>query len=795
MGKSKLLALVMCIAILMPVFTSCSAKSGGHKVVKADDPWFDSLRFKLEKDYKENDDVMSSCISTSDDRVFNIYCKSDDKWATSTTLLDTYDYEGNLVKRQNVKCPEINGSRLMNIYSFDTDPQGKNISVIAYLNSEGLHGPVFADIDPETGVVSNIKEVFSKKAERARKPDTALFGLQNAGDYTVAVLMYGPGGKPEYQLLLFRNKEYLCELDLSVVHLVYLMEGFSVDESQNSLYISGSVIGDTLNLEFDLNTGRLKSQKSILDMDNDSVNYGEYIPTDNGKLCKIDSLGNIVMLDANTMTPKTVVDTNWYTPYFNFPFDGKYSVESTVLNCTEDKIVIRDSETVTYGSLKYFNTEYVRVLKKADKNPHAGKKIIELALPLDSGVTDYLANAIFEFNKTDDEYIIRTWDKYKTGFVVGRSAMGTSDENEQKIYKMIQDLKGDEAPDLAIGIQKNYAMRDDVFMDLSDFLDPEVLDKQYKNIIDAVRINGKLYFLPVTLEIEGLVAKSDMLKDGAAGITFDEYDEMIKEYMFGFSPYDYPGSEVYNKRGFFLSCIDTKSAIEGDKIEFGTDQFRAAAEYAKEHFKYDDLDSTPLEYISDFGRYRGRCYYAKIGDYLDYVHDCYTGKDKYIIIGTPSVDGSGPRFMALETISVSASTDVKEGCRKFINYLFAGTAFNSGECNFRHIVTNKEIMDKNIGTLSKHNNDAYAWYEKEVESGAFIPAAGLDKATGDKYATDDMREIFLNSLSTITTYYYEDYSIIKFLDEELAPYYAGDRSLDDAIKYVNDRTAKYVREM
>ena len=138
---------------------------------------------------------------------------------------------------------------------------------------------------------------------------------------------------------------------------------------------------------------------------------------------------------------------------------------------------------------------------------------------------------------------------------------------------------------------------------------------------------------------------------------------------------------------------------------------------------------------------------------------------------------------------------IKEGCRKFINYLFAGTAFNSGECNFRHIVTNKEIMDKNIGTLSKHNNDAYAWYEKEVESGAFIPAAGLDKATGDKYATDDMREIFLNSLSTITTYYYEDYSIIKFLDEELAPYYAGDRSLDDAIKYVNDRTAKYVREM
>lgn len=59
MGKSKLLALVMCIAILMPVFTSCSAKSGGHKVVKADDPWFDSLRFKLEQDFTENDEELA----------------------------------------------------------------------------------------------------------------------------------------------------------------------------------------------------------------------------------------------------------------------------------------------------------------------------------------------------------------------------------------------------------------------------------------------------------------------------------------------------------------------------------------------------------------------------------------------------------------------------------------------------------------------------------------------------------------------------------------------------------------
>jgi hypothetical protein len=58
-----------------------------------------------------------------------------------------------------------------------------------------------------------------------------------------------------------------------------------------------------------------------------------------------------------------------------------------------------------------------------------------------------------------------------------------------------------------------------------------------------------------------------------------------------------------------------------------------------------------------------------------------------------------------------------------------------------------------------------------------------------------MKEIFLNSMSTISTYYYEDYTIIQFTLEELAPYYAGDRSLDEAIKILNDRVTKYIREM
>ena len=500
------------------------------------------------------------------------------------------------------------------------------------------------------------------------------------------------------------------------------------------------------------------------------------------------------------MTPETIIDTNWYTPYFYSIITDEQSCGSTVVKCGEDMTIILDYESITYGCDDYKSTEYCRILKKAEKNPHAGKVIIELAFPPNSGVTEYLAQTIYEFNQTDDEYLIRLWDKYKSGFTVGRSIMlreGASEdeEKEQRVFQMIQDLRGDDAPDIAIGIQNNYAMRDDIFMDLTGFLDPEVMDKQFGNIIEASRFDGKLYFLPVTLEIEGLVTNENLLNDGAVGITFEEFDKLIKEKMDGFSPYDYPGSTAYNKRSFLLSCIDTKTAIEGEKVEFGTAQFLTASEYAAENFVYDDTRSMPVDEIYSLSRYRGECYYSKMDDYLDYVKACFKDEGNYQIIGTPSVDASGPRFVAIETISVSATTGVTDGCKKFLNYLFSGSAYASKDCNFRKIVTNREIMVKNIETLSRLNNESYTHYRDLIDKHVFIPAPGIEKQNGNKFATDEMQENFLNSLSSISIYYYEDREIVRFVMEELAPYYAGDRTIDDVVRFVNDRTTTYIREM
>ena len=799
MRKSRMPAAAMAIVILMPMLMSCSSGKKSSNVVKADDPWYETTRFQLEKDLQPYSEEGGSLIGTSDDRIFYMYCYSNDLWGSSKTILDVYDFDGTRVGHHAIEYPE--GIYFTSVYSVTADPEGKQINAVVHYGS-AVVTPDFAfiTIDAETGEVTDLKPFFTDEVRKIAHSAGGVFDITYIGEYAVALLdTNNNGASSSWQILLFKDNEVVTDLDLSTLNVSYF-DSFSVDKSTDTLLAVGYEKGELITMEFDLNNGQFKGKNTFGNTGDDSFNIAEYTAVSNGDLLKIDSLGNIMKVDLETMTPQTVIDTNWYTPYFldngtdADAFSGDGSFSSGILSCNEDSAVILDLEWTSYGFDESESNLYIRVLKKADTNPHAGKEIIELALPPNTGVSEYLAKAIYEFNRTDDEYLIRVWDKYKSGFVVGRLSSNVS-EDDQKVYEMIQDLKGDDAPDIAIGVQKNYAMRDDVFMDLSDFLEPEVLEKQFGNIIEAGRIDGKLYFLPVSLEIEGLVTNVDLLEEGAVGITFEDFDRLVNEEMNGFSPYDYPGTLLYNKQTFLLSCIDTKSAIEGETIDFGTEQFRAAAEYARDNFEYDDETSMPSEYRYDFNRYRGECYYAKIDDYLDFVHACFKEKGSYKLIGTPSVDAAGPRFKALETISVSATTDVEDGCKKFLNYLFSGSHLAAGDYTFRQIVTNREIMNQNIENLTIVNNDAYDRYLASVQSGVFRPVVGLDKATGDKHSTDDMRESFLESLSTISIYYYEDSTIVQFTLEELAPYYAGDRSLDDVILYLNDRTTKYIREM
>lgn len=780
MRKLKLLAFAMVLIMLAPMLMSCSKGKEKSIVVKEDDPWYESTRFVLDKDVGTSEFVEgSACICAGDDRLYSLYTVynngDNEELKRRRTLLDVYDDGGTLLNRV-----EVNNSgryEISGILALKADPEGKTLETVASLWAPGGFVTGMIAIDTETGEVSKPKELTDGSGENIGASFVSF-----AGEYLVASVFTGENA--ETHILVFKDKKYVSEADLSVVKSIYMVDDFSYDPSSESLCAVAYTRDGAVILEIDPSTGKIKSANPFNASD-EKVNLTEYQTTATGELCKIDTLGNVSRLDVKSMTPETVVDTNWYSPYFNDLF-----AETKVLYSGSDRTVILSRRETRYLLMDMEGYETVTVLKKADRNPHAGKKVIELAMPLDSAVSEYLSNAVYEFNKTDNEYLIRVWEKYKTGFSITRFFSDINIDDE-KIYAMIQELKGDDAPDLAIGIQQNYAMRDDVFMDLNGFLDPAVMDMQYQNIFEASKIGSKQYFFPVTLEIEGLVTDKSLIKNGAAGITFEDFDRMIEEDLNGISPYDYPASDYYNQCAFLQSCIDTKGAIEGGSVDFGSDQFYASVEYAKDHFQYFDLESTPQEFRDNITtRFRCASQYGRFKSFLDYSRACYSSDGCYAIIGTPSVDARGPRFRTPETISVSVTTDVTDGCKKFMNFLFSGAGYSAGNCEFTEIVTNKGILAGSVANITRNFNAKFS----SLTEGGIYPAS-LTGSFGEKKIPESFEDEFLSCMSTVSTYYYEDSVITGFVAEETAPYYAGDRSLDDVVKYINDRTNKYVKEL
>lgn len=796
MRNQKTIALALALSVIAPMLMSCAKNSAKDITVRSDDPWYETVRFDLETDRQPSEMVDSSVVTYGNDRLYHLYSLYNltDYTNYRRSMLDTYDSNGNLLSR--VKITDPANYTIDRIQGIKPGKDGNSAEVIMDLFAPGGFETALLTIDLSSGE-TGIPQFFKNKDGNKlgiQGSDTNVTGVAevySAGEYYFPVIYsLGETGGSSAHIYSYRGSSYLCEFDLSGLPSIFSLDEFSFDPKSNTVFTIGYTSTEgPLVLEFNPENGQVVSKEKYNLQDKTGASLADFKAVTSGELFKIDMLGNISSLDMKTHEAKTFIDNNWYSPYFS----DFFREEVTLVSCDETQAVIYTSKAVDYSMFFAGSVETVTILKKADKNPHTGKKVIELATPIDTPVTEYLSNAIFEFNRTDNEYLIRVWSKYSTGIKAGRD-LSILNEDDEKVYTMIQELNGSDAPDIAIGIQKKYAMRDDVFEDLTGYLEQDVMDKQFANIIDASKIGGKLYFLPVTLEIEGLVIDSSLIDPGECGITFDEYKEMIKNNLDGFSPYDYPLSTYNYKKDFLLSCIDTKTAIEGDRVEFGTDQFYMAVEVSNELFAEDGF-TKPDDYIWDdeTGRTRTGCRYDRISSYIDFVYACKSDTGDYTIIGTPSVDASGPRFRALETVSVTSVSDRKDGCKKFLNFLFGGAGYVDSSKEFQNIVTNKDVMARNISLITEKNNSIRGL---EDEMSEYI--MGLSDFTivyGYKYATEPMEEGFMNSLAAISVYYYDDPVITSFLVEEIAPYYAGDRSLEDAVRIINERVEKYTKEM
>ncbi|MBO4425853.1 MAG: hypothetical protein J5776_02485 [Clostridiales bacterium] len=463
----------------------------------------------------------------------------------------------------------------------------------------------------------------------------------------------------------------------------------------------------------------------------------------------------------------------------------------------EDQVVLAGAAySYTMYSNDWSDKYQIITLTKADKNPNAGKTILELYC-LGGYADDTIYDAITEYNNEDKDYFIMMTDDYDVNkyYDDDYSDFESDDDWSQLELDAMAGLSDELAVDLINGegpdIILNAAMlgqlnNDNYLADLSGYVKELDSDEYFMNIIDASYTGEKLYQLPITYYINGIQTSSDNAGASGVGFTLDEYVDFVDDACNGTDPIT-SGQNMY-----FIKLFNESSAdfIKDGKADFSGEEFAALAEYCYDNVpekaqSYDDMyDDYGVGYYYEAPSYAAMdvtCY--SLGTYLDNITYIEGGGDA--ILGYPSVDGKGPSASPAYSAAISASAVDVDACWDFIKTLISED-IQTEMAQAGNNVINKPAFESITDMAIDYYNDMYA---DDYYYGVGVGAPSKP----DKFSNDDA-DNFKDIVESITVMNTSDASISKIISEEMPAYFSGQKGLDDVLEILQDRVQKVLDE-
>ena len=348
--------------------------------------------------------------------------------------------------------------------------------------------------------------------------------------------------------------------------------------------------------------------------------------------------------------------------------------------------------------------------------------------------------------------------------------------------RLSMDLVEGNGPDMIVnGASFGMLNNEDYLMDLSSYAQENLGSGEYfTSVIDAARVDGILYQLPLSFSITGISVPESDVEPGQIGFTYDQYREFVEGPCNGVNPIS--GGQL----SLFVTALNTIQdlVITDNQVNYDTEAFRALAEYVLENVN-DDLVYDDGEDDYSMGGDDGPClvYVTDVRDYYSNVVD----RDN-VLLGVPSFDGRGPIIFGSDSIAVSADTDSEEGCLEFISLVMGAEAQEEfGMTN--GIPVNRAAFDEVGARLIQAQNDELEdllRYYSEDE----LRMYGYSASVMDEAAIDSLAGI----IDTLTGWYTNDGAVNAIIREEMAAYFEGQKTLDQVIPVLQDRVQNVLNE-
>ena len=473
----------------------------------------------------------------------------------------------------------------------------------------------------------------------------------------------------------------------------------------------------------------------------------------------VDVIGHeIKQYNLNNNSEEVLLDIN----YSNINIDELWQGLTFVGN---NRIITQDysrSRNEVSGRCK------LTVLEKNEKNPYAGKKVLEIA-PV-WGINSLLGAAQQEFNRNSKDYFAYISTRYDSTYFslpeYYQAEATLADTVNLITDQLAVDIRNGNGPDIIIGLGDSTQLdSQDFLVNLYPYIDGKNgLNKAdyFENAFEAFAANGQLYQIPLTMNVLGIMTDKANVADGKNGFTFDEYSRFVKETCNGIDPIS-----LGNDRQdyfYFLFCSMHDQFISEKKVKVDSAEFRSLIEYSKNNISE--------KHYSDETEMNG-AQWVVLGDaYYDLVDQpCFDPSND--IYGAPSFDGRGPMITNFNTIAVTAcSSDLNvswEFVKAALGYEAQKALKNENPLNraaFNEYAKNA-LKDANITLKERHISRV------------------LDESDIERYVH------MLEKAECVAAY---DTQVYKVIIEELQPYYADKKSIDETIKIISDRCQKVLDE-
>ncbi|MBO4928718.1 MAG: extracellular solute-binding protein [Clostridiales bacterium] len=439
---------------------------------------------------------------------------------------------------------------------------------------------------------------------------------------------------------------------------------------------------------------------------------------------------------------------------------------------------------------------YLIHLTRAEKNPHAGKKNILVGGMYLSGDVDLLS-FINQYN-ADPSKKIRV---VIVDYTEDRDIFESSADTEKQLYL---DILSGTGPDILVNMGNMEIFRNSRIMeDLNTYIDGENgIDRSlyFDNVLRACERDGKLYHVPVSFTLQGMAVNTDIISQ-TKGWTYDEFSQIAK---------DLPEE---------INILPTTMYNDLLKIMMGTSLSRFM-NYQDQtvNFQNDEMKKI-LDLVRDYGVKEIPSYEAERVDvdYLEsgsiiYRYVNYT--DERIKAGM--IAAEPVKILSIENIAVE-------------NKMFSGKAAFLGYPSFEG--TGMAILpERTLGILSSGKNKDLAWdvirsyleYEKESTDSIVLPVnrarfenecrLKMEKNNKEyeewvsengieslykydvmisKEEIDTLRDLVGNAGTAI----FQDEAAFNVISEEAMGYFVGDRTAEDILANIQNRTNLIVTEV